>query len=82
MSLESARARGRLWVTTYVEHYPHAYPDAHSHAEPWDTIAAARGLILDALDYVDSVILEHHLATDGSAQILEDITRARSSMKG
>ena len=82
MTADAARARGRLWVGNYVRHYPHAYPDANSHAEPWDTIAAARGLIFDALEYVDSVILEHHLATDGSAQILEDITRARSSMKG
>ena len=28
MSANAARARGQLWVTTYVEHYHHAYPDS------------------------------------------------------
>ena len=80
MSADAARARGRLWVTTYVEHYHHAYPDAHRDLDPWGMLDAARDMIEDALAYVDALTLEHHLPTDGGAQILEDITRARSSM--
>ena len=79
MSADAARARGRLWVTTYVEHYHRTYPDALE-LEPWAIIEAARDLITDALDYVDALTLEHHLPTDGSSQVLEDITRARSSL--
>ena len=82
MSANAARARGQLWVTTYIEHYHHAYPDAHRDLEPWAVIGAARDLIEDALAYVDALALEHHLPTDGSSQLLEDITRARSNLKG
>jgi len=79
MSTDAARARGRLWVTTYIEHYYHTYPDALE-LEPWAIIDAAREMIEDALAYVDALTLEHHLPTDGAAQVLEDLTRERSSM--
>ena len=79
MSADAARARGRLWVTTYIEHYHHTYPDALE-LEPWAVIDAAREMIEDALAYVDALTLEHHLPTDGAAQVLEDLTRERSSM--
>ena len=73
-----APARGRLWVSSYALHYG---PTQDGHG-PHELIGAARDMIEDALAYVDALTLEHHLPTDGSAQILEDITRARSSMKG
>lgn len=77
MSAESARARGQLWVGNYVRHYG---PWQYENDNPEDLIAAARDMIDDALAYVDALALEHHLPTDGSSQILEDITRARSSL--
>lgn len=80
MSADAARARGQLWVRTYVEHYHHTYPDALENLDPWAMLDAARDMIEDALAYVDALTLEHHLPTDGSAQILEDLQRRRSSM--
>lgn len=71
-----ARNRGRLWVTNYVQHYAGDY-DPES---PWARLEAAHDMIADALHYVDALALEHHLATDGSADILADIVREFSTM--
>ena len=75
MSADAARARGQLWVGNYVRHY-----GEHQYREPWDMIEAARDMIEDALAYIDYLALDYYLPTDGSSQILEDITRARSSL--
>jgi len=77
MSADAARARGQLWVSSYALHYG---PWQYENDDPEDLIAAARDMIEDALAYVDALALEHHLPTDGSSQILEDIARKRSSL--
>lgn len=73
-----APARGQLWVSSYALHYG---PTQYGTDNPHELIGAALDMIEDALAYVDALTLEHHLPTDGSAQILEDLQRRRSSMK-
>lgn len=77
MTADAARARGQLWVGSYALHYG---PTQYVTDNPHELIGAALDIIEDALAYVDALALEHHLPTDGSSQILEDITRARSNL--
>ena len=68
----SAVNRGRLWVNSYALHYG---PAQYVTDDPHELIGAASDMIADALAYVDRLVLEHHLPSDGSATVLENLLR-------